>query len=268
MGYNLKQNSDGSTSLENFASGKEVLKLDANDNLILNASTSVGSSARVKSTLFDDFDQNAIDTFRWNLVAGSDAQAVVAVINAQAGGFARAVMGDDAAGSMAVNGSGINNQLCWFANKGGLIFEARLNLSAITNISVFVGLTDTLALEAPVTSAASANTITTNATDAVGFMFDTSMTDDNWWLVGVDNGTDATHQDVGSAPVADTNQIFRIEVNTSGGATFFIDGSQVGTAMTDAVKADVALTPFIGGFTRTAASANIDVDYIFAQQDR
>jgi hypothetical protein len=116
----------------------------------------------------------------------------------------------------------------------------------------------------PIESAASANTITTNATDGCGFMFDTSMTADTWWLVGVANNVDATAQNTALAPVADTYAIFRIELSTAGVATFYYNGTAVGTAMTGAVTATVALTPVIAGFNRTTTGTpTLTADWVY-----
>lgn len=176
----------------------------------------------------------------------------------------------DTTASMAVSGVQLDRGLDWKANQGGVVFEARVKLSQITTISAFIGFTDQVAaLEMPIQSAASANTLTTNATDAVGFMFDTSMTDDKWWLVGVANNTDATHENTTYAPVADTYETFRIELSAAGVATFYRNGIQVGTVMTGAVTATVALTPVIAGFNRTtSATPTITADYVHIAGNR
>lgn len=170
------------------------------------------------------------------------------------GGTVVGKVGDTTA-SMAVSGIQLDRGLNWKANQGGLAFETRIKTGIITNIAIFAGFTDQVAaLEMPIHSAASANTITTNADDAVGFFFDTSMTADTWWLAGVKATVDATHQDTGFAPVADTYETLRIELTAAGVATFFRNGNQVGTAMTGAVTATVALTPVIAAFNRTTAN--------------
>jgi len=126
-----------------------------------------------------------------------------------------------------------------------------------------------VSFEAPIVSAASANTLTSNATDAVGFMFDTRMTTDNWWLVGVATDVDATHQDTGFAPVADTFATFRIEVTSAGVAKFFYNGAPVGTAMTGAVTPAADLTPTVAvSKTSVAASMTADLDYIHVSMTR
>lgn len=185
------------------------------------------------------------------------------------GGTVVGTIGDTTA-SMAVSGVQLSRGLNWKANQGNLVLEARVKLSQITTITTFIGFTDQVAaLEMPIQSAASANTLTTTATDAVGFMFDTSMTDDKWWLVGVANDVDATHQDTTFAPVAATYEVFRIELTATGAANFFRNGKQVGSTMSGAVTATVALTPVIAGFNRTtSATPTITADYIHVSASR
>lgn len=231
-----------------------------------------GSAAR--AVHFDDFirSSQALSTTAvdgWRSTKGSDAQCVDWTITPAVGGTIVGTIGDTTA-SMAVSGVQLDSGLNWKANQGGLVLEARVKLSAITDISVFVGFTDQVsALEMPIHSAASANTITTNATDGLGFFFDTSMDDDKWWIAGVANNTSATHQNTTYAPVADTYETLRVEVGSDGSAYFFRNGLVVGTKMTGAVTATVALTPVIAGFNRTTSGTpTITADYISVAGDR
>jgi hypothetical protein len=216
---------------------------------------------------FDDFTGGG-QAFSATIIDGwrsrvGTTNAVAFTVTDGVGGTAVGTIGDTTA-SMAVSGVQIDSSLDWKANQGELVFEAKVKISQITTITVFIGLTDQVAaLEMPIHSAASADTLTTNATDGVGFMFDTSMATDTWWLVGVANNTDATHQNTGFAPVADTYETFRVELTTGGAANFYRNGIQVGTLMTGAVTATVALTPVIAGFNRTtSATPTITADYI------
>jgi len=209
---------------------------------------------------FDDFLGDVIAD-QWGVDKGSDGSAANFAVSAAVNGMLRATCGAGAGVSMAANGVQLHQSLQWKANMGNLEIEARIKLSAITNIAVFVGFTDTLSLEMPIHSAASANTITTNATDAVGFFFDTSMTADTFWLAGVKADTDGTHVNSTIAPVADTWIRLKIEVDSSGNATGFINGVRVGQ-VANACTATVAMTPVIAAFTRSAATATVDVDYI------
>lgn len=216
--------------------------------------------------LFDDFLGDLIAD-EWGALKGSDAEATApAMLSSTAGtsinGVVRIIGGDDAAATMAVNGAQLVSNYNWRANNGGLSMEVRVKLASITNLAFFVGFTDSLSLEMPINSASSADTITTTATDAVGFMFDTAMSTDNWWLVGVANNVDATAQNAGVAPTGNTNYILRVDITAAGVATFYIDGVQVGTAMTGAITPTVSLTPTVAVFSRTTATKTIDVDYV------
>lgn len=226
-----------------------------------------------KVAFFEDFEKSG-QAYSTTPVDGwlsrvGTTNAVDWTVTEAVGGTAVGTIGDTTA-SMAVSGVQLSRGLNWQADQGDLVFEARVKMSQITTISVFIGLTDQVAaLEMPIQSAASANTITTNASDAVGFMFDTSMTADTWWLVGVDTNVDATAQNTGTAPVADTYATFRIEVSTAGVATFYYNGTAVGSAMTGAVTPTVALTPVIAGFNRTTTGTpTITADYIHVSADR
>lgn len=213
-------------------------------------------------TFIDDFIGDALDA-RWNIVEGTDsATSDAAILAGGIGGILRFTTGDAGTG-LAADMVQMTQALQWQASNGGLAIEARFKLSAITTCYVFFGFTDVTTLEGPIISAASADTITTTATDAVGVMFDTRMSTDNWWLVGVANNVDATHQDSGYAPVADTYETWRIEVTAAGVATFFRNGVQVGTSMSGAVTPAADLTPtFAVSKTSVTASMTADMDVI------
>lgn len=220
--------------------------------------------------LWDDF-ESGLNTGRWLLTEGTDsATSAAAILAGGIGGVLRMTTGDAGTGIAADGNQLTQNQLMWQASNGNLVMEAKVKLSAITTCYAFVGFTDQVAaLEAPVISAASANTITTNASDAVGFMFDTNMSTDDWWLVGVAGNTDATHQDTTYAPVADTYETFRVELTTGGAARFFRNGLQVGTQMSGAITAATDLTPciFVSKLS-VAASMTMDIDYVHVAMDR
>src|SRR5690348_11539403 len=178
----------------------------------------------------------------------------------------------DTTASMAVSGVQLCRGLDWKANQGELAFETRIQTGIITNIAIFFGFTNqNAALQMPIQSAASADTFTNNAADAVGVMFDTSMATKNWWLTGVAGSTGATNQNTGVAPVAATYETWRIELDVNGNATFFRNGNQIGVQLASAVTKTVALTPVIAAFNRTttnSASTIITADYIHVSATR
>jgi hypothetical protein len=256
--------------------------LDANGRLVVPAGFIAGGHGKQiefpspsRAALFDDFTKSG-QAYSTTAVDGwlsrkGTTNAVDFTVTEAVNGTVVGKVGDTTA-SMAVSGVQLSAGLNWKANQGGLCFEARVKTGIITNIAIFVGFTDQVsALEMPIQSAASVDTITTNATDAVGFMFDTSMSTKNWWLVGVANDVDATAQNSTYAPVADTYETLRIEVTTGGVANFYRNGVQVGSAMTGALTATIALTPVIAAFNRTTtngATTIVTADYINVSADR
>jgi hypothetical protein len=217
--------------------------------------------------MFDDFLGDVLQD-PWNGRVGSDPQCVApAIVAGGLGGQVRLVTGNDAAATMAANGVQLESALNWNQTETPISVEVRISLSAITDIMLFVGFTDQVAaLEAPF-ELGSANALTSNATNAVGWLFDTAADTDNWWLVGVAADSDATKQNTAIAPVAATFESLRVEVSGTT-ATFYRNDVQVGTAMTAAIAASAALTPVVAATSRGAASRNVDVDYILVQATR
>lgn len=240
---------------------------DGGDRLELAA----GSELDLGGTVWwmDDFLGDALDA-RYDLASGSDAQAVDPTINAAVGGTARLTTGNSNA-NVAADASALGQELTWQADQGGLVMEARLKMDVITNVEVYVGLTDAKpsgTLEMPFT-VGSSDALTSNASDAAGFVFDTGADTDNWFAAGVANDTDATGApvDSGTAPTAATYQIFKIRIDASGNADFFLDDTFV-TNLSSAVTAATALTPVVVANSTTTTSRNIDVDYLWLQMDR
>lgn len=151
---------------------------------------------------------------------------------------------------------------------GQLIFECRLNNSTNANCYFFCGFTDqTASLEAPAEASGVSDGITTNASNAVGFMFDTNMATDNVWAVGVKADVDATSQNTALNPTGGVYRVFRVVVETNGSATFWINGAQVGSTMANATTAATPLYPVIAGSTRNASSRIIKVSRWFVRQN-
>jgi len=218
-------------------------------------------------TFFDDFIGDVVAD-QWNAVEGTDsATSDAAILAGGIGGVLRLTTGDAGTG-IAADMEQITQALQWQALNGDLVLQARLKMSAITTCYAFIGFTDLTTFEAPVI-AASGTTITTNATDAVGFLFDTGFDVDNWKLVGVATNVDATFQDSGYAPVADAYATFRVELTAAGIATFFYNGVQVGVAMAGAVTPAADLTPTIAvSKLSVAASMTMDIDYVHVSMNR
>jgi parallel beta-helix repeat protein len=222
--------------------------------------------------LMDDFLGDTFNGDLWGGVVGSDpACAAPALVAGQLRGIAGMTTGNSAVGTMGVNGVQIDSALNWQASLGKLVFEARVTIdSAITDMALFVGVTDQVGgLGIPFNSSGVGDGVTANRTNACGFLYDTAMTTDNWWLVGNSSTGAATPQNAAVAPVQSTYETFRIEFSTSGHtAVFFRNGVLVGSQMTNALYNLAPVTPVIAAFSRSSASRTIKFDFIKMSQSR
>lgn len=230
--------------------------------------------------LFDDFLLSA-DHTGWN--DNTENSGTAAQLANREDGYVELTTG-----ATSGNRSQITGERVWRAESGGpLTFECGLVfITDINEKGVFAGLTDLTTIENPIEAANSADTLTTNASDAVGFLFDEElMATDRWCLCGVDSDVDAGGNAVigasfGStitAPTAGTDQALRLIVDAGGAAQFFINGVQVhGTegsgwtnrALTGAVSPDVNLCPTVCVETRENGANTVYVDYIYACKGR
>ena len=113
--------------------------------------------------------------------------------------------------------------------------------------------------------------ITSTASDAVCFVYDTGADTDEWFACAVDGDTDdAGNATTGTAPVADTYQTLRIEVSSDGATIkFYINGSLVKTLSGDAgVSPDVNLYATVIACATTTTSKTVDVDYVYVGHTR
>lgn len=225
---------------------------------------------KTRATLFDDFLTDSISSNSWALGVGTDPQANNPAHVALIGGAVRLTTGDVGGGDVAVDGSQLSGGLYWRANTGGLAMEFRVKMSAITDVMVYAGFTDQkAALELPFTL--SVLTLTSNASNAVGFLFDTDATNDKWHLVGVKADVDVTMQNTAIAPVAATYETFRVEVSSAGAGMFYRNGillNSGSTAISNCVTSSTPLCPVVVAISRTTSSRTVDLDYVLTQSYR
>lgn len=227
-----------------------------------------------KFVLVDDFygtwaigDAGPADTWSTTAGAGTGNQVATTVANSLGGTVTLKSASDD--GTHAQNGStftGIN--LGFKANSGGLALEARLKIDAITAVALFVGFTDTISTTVELPIFLNAADLDSDATDACGIIFDTDGSTAQWCHGGVANGTDTTPAYSGTAPVADTYVILRVEVSAAGAVQGFVNGTAIGAAVASAVTATTALTPAIIIANRGAAQRVATIDWIKVEQNR
>lgn len=225
--------------------------------------------------LFDDFEGATLSS-RWQVTKGSDGAAGNFATHGDLSGTILATTGAGAGATMAVNGVQIAANLSFQAqgNAGAgspnnLEFNTRIKLSAITNVVLFVGFTNEVGtLQMPINGAGGGNGFTGNANDAVGFLFDTTMTSAHWWTIGAKGGVLSAGQDTGLAPVAATYDVLAISVDQLGNATFFMNKQLVGVLAPNSITPTVPLTPVIAAFSRAAASRTVTADRIMASMNR
>lgn len=224
-----------------------------------------------KFEIFDDFMYQTIteaDT-PWIFNKGNDAQATDPTIVADAErGVIRLTTGNNS-GTLSDDGSQLVCAVPVQADSGGLVFEARLKINtAVTAVSVNVGLTDSTSLEEPFTI--SGSTITANADDAACFVYDTAQTTDQWMACSVDSTTVDEDSDLtGIAPVADTYQTLRIEIEPDGNTIqFYINGLLVRTLTVAGITPSVNLYATIIANATTTTSKVVDVDYVYVAHNR
>jgi hypothetical protein len=250
--------------------GQPVIDNNGSNNVTING------DENFYTILKDDFVGASLSN-QWTARKGSDGDCIVPSFNSQISGVARLTTGASATGDFATNGSSLTSGAMWAAGMYNFVAEFRVKLNRITDVSLFVGLTNTVGTgalsntEMPFTLA-SGNALTSNVSNAVGVLFDTAADTDNWWLVGVDDGVDAAKQDSLVAPTMSTFEYWKITITNTGVATFFRkttgDYAIIGTSMIDSVKLYEKLSPVVCGFSRSAASTSFDVDFIRCSQLR
>lgn len=241
---------------------RRLLVFDSDLGLFLPADGQHYLSASAPRLLVDDFRASVINT-NWSLNKGNDAQAANFAAVAGDQGYVRGTTGDAGTGT-AADAVAIGGQLEYDIADGAITFVARVRMSAVTTMAVYIGLTDVLpgtTLEMPFTLATA--TFTSNATDAVGFLLDTSATTDTIRCVAVKNDVDATHVDSADAWAAATWKLFKIKINTDGDASFYIDGTLI-TTISEAVRSGIDLCPVVVAVARTTATRDCDVDLLAA----
>jgi len=151
---------------------------------------------------------------------------------------------------------------------GAIIMEARVTqVTDSEGRGFYIGWTDDATTEENPISV-SGTTVTTTASNAVGFYFDTDLTTDTIRFGGVKTDTDSTQVDTGVA-IADagTWTTFRVMIDVDGNAVGSINGKEV-ARVANAVTADTDLCATVLVKNSDAAAASMDVDYIYMEGSR
>lgn len=227
-----------------------------------------------KFRLFEDFygtwaigDAGPADTWSTTAGGGTGNQVATTVAGSINGTVTLKSASDD--GAITANASALTTiNLGYKANQGGLVLEARLKLSDVSEAYLFVGFTDTISttLECPIFLVAA--DIDSDATDACGVGYDVDGTTKQFFHGGVKNGTDTVPAYSGGAPTDDTYFTVRVEVSATGGVRGYINGTAIGAEVANAVTATTALCGAIFVANRSANQVVATIDYIDIIQTR
>jgi hypothetical protein len=152
---------------------------------------------------------------------------------------------------------------------GSIVMEARVRQAALNTGEVFIGFSDVntdLAIIEGAICHGDTVTVTLTASDLVGFLMASDLTDNSDWH-GVYNGGTTTGQTVSTSVDFDAGatageyQVLRLELFPNGTAEWWVDGVLEQTT-TGAVSTSVDLCLNIIVESKTTAVKTLDVDYI------
>jgi len=152
---------------------------------------------------------------------------------------------------------------------GTIVLEARVRQAALNTGEVFIGFSD-VATDLAIIEGAICHgdtvTLTLTASDLIGFLMASDLTDNSDWH-GVYNGgtttgeTTSTSVDFDSGATAGEYQVLRLELFPNGTVEWWVDGVLEQT-VTGAVSTSVDLCLNVLVESKTSAVKTLDVDYI------
>jgi hypothetical protein len=146
--------------------------------------------------------------------------------------------------------------LFWYVAKNP-VCEFTFSLDVVTTVAINAGFNDAVSEGSGVLPMRiSTATLTDTATDAAMFVFDTAQTLDYWNVTNTNNGTQAFTQLASTyVPVAATLATVRIGLDTSGNATYWYNGKEVGyKALAVATTGTIGFIPYFGIRNNSAAA--------------
>ncbi len=177
-----------------------------------------------------------------------------------AGAHALNLLTDDTAGTYAADGVQLTLAGLHLLGSKDITFRTRLKIDAITTVRLFLGLTDSIALEQSVSLAVA--TFTTVATDGLFGVFDTAATTDTWRTIGVANDVDTAAVDLGVAPVAATYEEWEFNWRPDGSASIYRNGALAQALAAGSLRTNIPLSPIIAVVPTTTALRNVAIDYV------
>lgn len=237
-----------------------------------------------KTIVYDDFLQSAVANEDWvsKWLAFAGATATTAAIVLAPEGKLDLVSGTN--GTAGVTDCACMSSVALTSGQavslGKTVFEARVSASHITGATICVGLSDKIVSDSAEAVLHTVKTATIaddglTVTDALSFCQDSEATLATTWYCTSENGGTIAYTSAaascssGTLIVADTYQVLRIEVDATGDARYYIDGTLVFTETT-AVATTAVLVPYIAVTAEdgTPVATTLSVDYIYYEQVR
>jgi len=145
----------------------------------------------------------------------------------------------------------------WWYPAKNCMTEFKFQIDDIANVAIFAGLVDAASeasglLPFGIVTA----TLTDTASNGAGFLYDTRQTNAYFNIVNTNGNTEAFTQLASTrVPVAATDLILRVSIDTSGNARYYWNGLEVGYKES-AVSSTTPLVPFFG-IRNNNASAHV-----------
>lgn len=177
-----------------------------------------------------------------------------------AGAHALNLLTDDTAGTYAADAAQLTLAGLHLLGSKDVTFRARLKIDAITTVRLFLGLTDSIALEQSVSLATA--TFTTVASDGLFGLFDTAATDAKWRTIGVKTDVDTASVNLAVAPVAATYEDWEFNWRPDGSASVYRNGLLVQALAASSLNVNIPLSPIIAVVPTTTALRNVAIDYV------
>ena len=156
--------------------------------------------------------------------------------------------------------------------------EVRLRNDDLDGLTFYVGFSDAVSESGTIAFTYSGTTLTSNASDGAGFVWDTNADTDYVYAVSSKNNADGTVISTGLAITKSTWATFRVELRDNGSRTdaiFYFNKTgnainpvqdYVGTEI-DALTRTDPLCVTIACMNEEAAANTLDIDYVKAWQD-
>jgi hypothetical protein len=248
---------------------------DTNDTLI-GVSDGTGESAirtngeindRDYFSFFEDFCMQTINETDFGIVLHSNGTGSDPAIAAnRAGGQI-----DLVTGGTTDDGSELQVAIPVQAGYGKVVMEGTIKPSALTDVKIFIGLTDNIGTFEHPFSIDGSDVVTATADNACGFVYDTTAATDNWFIAAVNATTVDTGSSVlvGSAPSTTEFYRYRLELSSDGSTIkFYINGSLLGTLSVSGVLATADLYPTIVVSELNNSARTLVADYIYSGHTR